>query len=129
MGRSRTWITERPWPVATTPQLRTVLTDNGPEYHAPAFSAALAAKGLCHCRIPACSDNRNAVVERFHGTILQECWRPAFHRRHFSSIRQLQREVDAWLITDHHRRRNHSDSRRGRTQYQILDNHCRTKAA
>jgi hypothetical protein len=29
--------------------------------------------------------NHNAVVERFHGTVLQECWRPAFHRRRFIS--------------------------------------------
>ena len=35
--------------------------------------------------------------ERFHGTALQECWRPAFHRRRFTSIRQLQAEADAWL--------------------------------
>jgi len=109
--------------------VRAVLTDNGPEYHASVFSAALAAKGLRHERIPARSPNHNAVVERFHGTILQECWRPAFHRRHFTSIRQLQAEVDAWLITYHHRRRNHGDYMRGRTPHQILDKYRRTKAA
>ena len=109
--------------------VKAVLTDNGPEYVAKAFQAHLAAKGLRHERIPARSPNHNAVVERFHGTILQECWRPAFHRRHFSSIRQLQAEVDAWLTTYHHRRRNHGDYMRGRTPHQILDNHRRTKAA
>jgi transposase InsO family protein len=109
--------------------VRAVLTDNGPEYHASAFSVALAQKGLRHCRIPARSPNHNAVVERFHETILQEGWRPAFHRRHFTSIRQLQAEVDAWLITYHHRRRNHGDYMRGRTPHQILDHHRRTKAA
>jgi transposase InsO family protein len=109
--------------------VRAVLSDNGPEYHASVFSAALAAKGLRHERIPARSPNHNAVVERFHGTILQECWRPAFHRRHFTSVRQLQAEVDAWLITYHRRRRNHGDYMRGRTPHQILDNYRRTKAA
>jgi transposase InsO family protein len=73
--------------------IRAVLSDNGPEYQSSAFSAALAAKGLSLCRIPPRSPNHNAVCERFHGTILQECWRPAFHRRHFTSIRQLQAEV------------------------------------
>jgi len=63
--------------------VRAVLSDNGPEYNASAFSAAVAAKGLRHVRIPARSPNHNAVVERFHETILQECWRPAFHRRCF----------------------------------------------
>ncbi len=109
--------------------VRAVLTDNGPEYVASGFRAHLEAKHLRHQRIPARSPNHNAVCERFHGTILQECWRPAFHRRHFTSIRQLQAEVDAWLISYHHRRRNHGDYMRGRTPRQILDKHRRSKAA
>ncbi|MGO9456843.1 MAG: DDE-type integrase/transposase/recombinase [Acidimicrobiales bacterium] len=109
--------------------VRAVLSDNGPEYVASGFGAHLAAKGLRHQRIPARSPNHNAVCERFHGTILQECWRPAFHRRHFTSIRQLQAEVDAWLITYHHRRRNHGDYMRGRTPRQILDKYLKSKAA
>jgi len=109
--------------------VRAILTDNGPEYVASGFRSHLVAKGLRHERIPARSPNHNAVCERFHQTILQECWRPAFHRRHFSSIRQLQAEADAWLITYHHRRRNHGNYMRGRTPHQILDNHKRNKAA
>lgn len=77
-------------------RVKAVLTDNGPEYIASGFRAHLAAKGLPHQRIPARSPNHNAVCERFHGTILQECWRPAFPRR-FGSIRQLQAETDSWL--------------------------------
>jgi transposase InsO family protein len=109
--------------------VRAVLSDNGPEYNASAFSAALVAKGLNHVRIPPRSPNHNAVVERFHETILQECWRRAFHRRHFTSLRQLQAEADAWLITYNRRRRNHGDYMRGRTPQEILDKHKRTKAA
>ncbi len=74
-------------------RVRAILSDNGPEYIASAFIGALAAKTITHHRIPPRSPNHNAVVERFHGTILQECWRPAFHRRHFTSIRQLQAEA------------------------------------
>ena len=73
--------------------------------------------------------NHNSVCERFHGIILQEGWRPAFHRRHFTSIRQLQAEADSWLITYNRRRRNHSDYMRGRTPQEILDNHKSNKAA
>ena len=102
--------------------VRAVLTDNGPEYVAKGFRAHLAAKGIDHVRIPPRSPNHNAVVERFQGTALQECWRPAFHRRRFNSIRQLQAEANAWLVRYHHRRRNHSDYMRGRTPAQILDN-------
>jgi transposase InsO family protein len=110
-------------------RVKAVLTDNGPEYKAGAFIDALAAKELRHVRIPPRSPNHNAVCERFQGTMLQECWRPAFHRRHFLSIRQLQAEADAWLITYNRRRRNHGDYMRGRTPQEILDSHKRNKAA
>jgi transposase InsO family protein len=110
-------------------KIRAILTDNGGEYIAGAFVEALAAKGLRHHRIPARSPNHNAVCERFQGTMLQECWRPAFHRRHFTSVRQLQAEANAWLITYNHRRRNHGDYMRGRTPHEILDNHKRNRAA
>ena len=109
--------------------VRAVLSDNGPEYNASAFGAAVVAKGLTHVRIPPRSPNHNAVVERFHETILQECWRRAFHRRHFTSLRQLQAEADAWLITYNTRRRNHGDYMRGRTPQEILDKHKKRKAA
>jgi transposase InsO family protein len=110
-------------------RVKAVLSDNGPEYKAADFRAHLVAKKLRHERIPPRSPNHNAVCERFHGTILQECWRPAFHRRHFTSIRQLQGEADAWLITYHRRRRNHGDYMRGRTPQEVLDNHKKNKAA
>lgn len=109
--------------------VRCVLTDNGPEYIAAGFRAHLAAKELEHIRIPPRSPNHNAVVERFQGTALQECWRPAFHRRRFASIRQLQAEADAWLTRYHHRRRNHSDYMRGRTPLQLLDNYRTHRAS
>lgn len=96
---------------------------------AKAFQAHLVAKGLGHQRIPPRSPNHNSVCERFHGTTLQEGWRPAFHRRHFTSVRQLQAEVDAWLTTYHHRRRNHGDYMRGRTPHEILDKYTRSTAA
>lgn len=109
--------------------LRAVLTDNGPEYKAAAFTAAVATKGLDHIRIPARSPNHNAVCERFHGTILQECWRPAFHRRCFTSARQLQAEADAWLIHYNTRRRNHGDYMAGRTPAQMMTIRRETKTA
>jgi transposase InsO family protein len=109
--------------------VRVVLTDNGPEYIARLFQDHLAAIGLAHVRIPPRSPNHNAVCERFQGTMLQECWRPAFHRRHFNSLRQLQAEADAWLIRYNTRRRNHGNYMAGRRPIDILDNHRRRQAA
>lgn len=119
----RTMMRRLGWP------LRRVLTDNGPEYVARIFQDHLAEVGLAHVRIPPRSPNHNAVCERFQGTMLQECWRPAFHRRHFSTTRQLQAEADAWLTRYHTRRRNHSDFMRGRTPKQLLDTHRTTRAS
>ena len=110
------------WPV------RTVLSDNGPEYY-QRFRRHLAAAGVRHQAIPPRSPNHNAVCERFQGTALQECWRPAFHRRRFSSLRQLQAEADAWLHRYNTRRRNHGDFMRGRTPRRVLDEHTAKRAA
>jgi transposase InsO family protein len=103
--------------------VRNALSDNGPEYVARAFQGHLAEISVGHVRIPPRSPNHNAVCERFQGTMLQECWRPAFHRRHFASIRQLQSETNAWLIRYNTRRRNHGDYMAGRIPAEILDNH------
>ncbi len=45
------------------------------------------------------------------------------------SVRQLQAEVDTWLVHYNTRRRNHSDFMRGRTPKQILTVHRAAPAA
>jgi len=105
-----------------------VLTDNGPEFIGTRFTSHLAELGIAHHRTPPRSPNHNAVCERFQGTALQECWRPAFHRRRFDRLTQLRAEIDSWLVTYNTRRANHSDFMRGRTPRQVLDTH-RTKQA
>lgn len=119
----RTVMRRLGWPV------RQVLSDNGPEYVARDFQNHLSEVSLTHVRIPPRSPNFNAVCERFQGTMLQECWRPAFHRRHFNTIRQLQTEADTWLTRYHHRRRNHGAFMAGRTPKQVLDTHTRQQAS
>lgn len=109
--------------------LRSVLTDNGPEWVSAAFKDGRGVLGLAHHRIPPRSPNHNAVCERFQGTALQECWRPAFHRRRFTSLRQLQAEAETWLVHYNTRRRNHSDFMRGRIPAEVLALHRRNRAA
>ena len=111
------------WPLGA------VLSDNGPEYKSLVFRTRLADLDVTHHRIPPRSPNHNAVCERFQGTVLQECWRVAFHRRRFGTIRQLQAEADAWLHGYHHRRRNHGDFMRGRTPRQVLAEHNAKRAS
>jgi transposase InsO family protein len=120
-GRFATHVVSRFRRLGVT--VRAVLSDNGPEWIAKGFKAKVATLGLEHHRIPPRSPNHNAVCERFHGTVLQECWRPAFHRRRFTSLGQLRGEVDTWLVGYNRRRRNHSDYMRGRTPLEILATH------
>ncbi len=106
-----------------------VLTDNGPEFKGATFRDHLASLEITHHRTPPRSPNYNAVCERFQGTVLQECWRPAFHRRRFDRLTQLRAELDSWLVTYNTRRKNHSDFMRGRTPRQVLDSHRKNRAA
>ena len=99
-----------------------VLTDNGPEFSEP-FDTHLETRTITHHRTPPRSPNHNAVCERFQGTALEECWRPAFHRRRFDRLGQLRAEINSWLVDYNTRRANHSDFMAGRTPRQVLDQH------
>jgi transposase InsO family protein len=99
------------------------LTDNGGEFTGRRFTDHLEQLGIDHRRIPPRSPNHNAVVERFHQTMLEECWRLAFHRRLFTSLHQLQAQANAWLSDYNNIRPNHGDWMAGRTPNQLLNNH------
>ena len=99
--------------------LRGVISDNGGEFKA-AFTRRVDQLEITHHRIPARSPNHNAVVERFHQTMLEKCWRPAFHRRFFTTIRQLQAQANSWLVT-YHDQPNHGDWMQGTTPNQQLN--------
>jgi transposase InsO family protein len=101
--------------------LEAVLTDNGPEFIGTDFEAAVSQAGIRHHRIPARSPNHNAVVERFHGTVLQECYRPAFHRRRFDRMADIEACLQDFLHRYNRRRRNHGDYMRGRIPLEVLE--------
>lgn len=102
-------------------RLAGVLTDNGPEFACRTFGAACERLGLTHHRIPPRSPNHNAVVERFHGTVLQECYRPAFHRRRFDRVVDLERCLRDFLARYNTRRANRGRYMKGRTPAQMLE--------
>ncbi len=106
--------------------LRRVLSDNGPEFTGKAFTSHMAAAGVDHVRIPPRSPNHNAVCERFQGTALQECYRPAFHRQRFDTLAELDRVLQAWLDRYNRHRRNHGNYMRGRTPAQVLNHHLQS---
>ena len=100
--------------------LRGVLTDNGPEFIGRDVTRAVEELELTHHRTPPRSPDHNAVAERFHGTVLQECYRPAFHRRRFDRLADLQALLADFLHRYNTRRRNHGDYMNSRTPLQVL---------
>src|SRR6266567_6778029 len=100
--------------------LRGVLTDNGPEFIGRDFTRVVEELELDHHRTPPRSPDHNAVVERFHGTVLQECYRPAFHRRRFDRLQDLEAVLGDFLHRYNTTRRNHGDYMHGRTPLQVL---------
>ena len=69
--------------------LEGVLTGNGPEFVGRAFKTRVSELGLHHYRIPPRSPNYNSVCERFHGTVLEEFYRPHFHRGRVEDVALL----------------------------------------
>jgi transposase InsO family protein len=85
------------------PLLR-VLTDRGTEYcGAPEtheYQLYLAVEDIDHTRTKARHPQTNGICERFHKTIQQEFYQTAFRKKIFTSLEQLQADLDAW--TDHY---------------------------
>jgi len=99
--------------------LEGILTDNGPEFVGKDFKARVAQMGLHHHRIPPRSPNHNAVCERFHGTVLDEFYRPHFHRGRVEDVTLLDRSLQAWIVDYNNDRPNHGDYMAGRTPLQV----------
>ncbi|NMB70034.1 IS481 family transposase [candidate division WWE3 bacterium] len=82
------------------PLLR-ILTDRGteycgkPEFHE--YALYLQIEGIEHSRTKARSPQTNGICERFHRTVQNEFYAQAFRRKLYTSIEQLQQDLDSWL--------------------------------
>ncbi len=76
--------------------LQRILTDGGTEFKG-AFAQACRDLGIRHTRTKPRHAWTNGFVERLQGTLLQEHWRIQFRRRYFTSRRQLQESLVAFL--------------------------------
>jgi hypothetical protein len=54
-------------------------------------------ENIDHTRTKLKSPQTNGIVERFHRTVLNEFYRVAFRRKLYSTIAQLQNDLDDWL--------------------------------
>src|SRR6476646_2825509 len=79
-----------------------VLTDRGTEFcgkpESHEYELYLAIENIDHTRTKARSPQTNGICERFHKTLLDECYRVAFRKKLYRRIDELQADLDAWLV-------------------------------
>jgi transposase InsO family protein len=82
------------------PMLR-ILTDRGTEYCGKAeqhdYQLYMAINNIEHTKTKARSPQTNGICERFHKTILNEFYQVTFRRKVYSTVDELQKDLDEWL--------------------------------
>ena len=82
------------------PLLR-ILTDRGSEYCGRVeqhdYQLYLAVNDIDHTRTKAHSPQTNGICERFHKTILNEFYRVVFRKKIYTTLEELQADLDAWV--------------------------------
>jgi transposase InsO family protein len=90
--------------------LSRVLTDRGTEYCGGPdhheYELYLAVEDIDHTRTKARRPQTNGICERFHKSMLNEFYRVAFRKKIYTSLDELQADLDAWL-TEYNERRPH----------------------
>ncbi len=82
------------------PMLR-ILTDRGTAYCGRVeqhdYQLYLAINDIDHTKTKAMSPQTNGICERFHKTILNEFYQITFRKKLYSSLEELQKDLDEWI--------------------------------
>lgn len=100
--------------------LESVMTDNGSEFRNADFDAALRKLEARHVFIRAGRPQTNGCVERVQGTILDECWKPAFARFLIPKYTGLRMDLDRYLRYYNTDRAHTGRWNKGRTPEDVL---------
>ena len=96
-----------------------VLTDRGTEYCGKVeqhdYQLYLAVNDIDHTRTKAQSPQTNGICERFHKTILNEFYQVAFRKKIYTTLEELQTDLDAWITSYNHERTHQGKMCCGRT--------------
>jgi transposase InsO family protein len=88
-----------------------ILTDRGSEYsgkvESHAYQLFLSIEDIDHSRTKAYHPQTNGICERFHKTMKSEFYDTAFRKKIYSSLEDLQADVDIW-IREYNEERPHS---------------------
>lgn len=105
------------------PMLR-ILTDRGTEYCGKVehhdYELYLAVNDIDHTKTKAASPQTNGICERFHKTILQEFYQITFRKKLYSSLEELQIDLDEWLKFYNTERTHQGKMCNGRTPFETL---------
>jgi transposase InsO family protein len=80
-----------------------ILTDRGTEYCGKLkleqhdYELYLGVNGIEHTKTKARHPQTNGICERFHKTVLHECYQVVFRRKLYHSLAELQTDLDAWM--------------------------------
>lgn len=90
-----------PWMEEQNVQPLRILTDRGTEYcgkvESHDFQLYLAIEDIDHTRTKARSPQTNGICERFHRTMQNEFYTVAFRKKIYSSMEELQKDINKWL--------------------------------
>ena len=105
------------------PLLR-ILTDRGTEYcgkpESHDYQLYLALNDIDHTRTKVRHPQTNGIVERFHKTILNEFYQVTFRKKVYSTLEQLQADLDEWLVKYNTERTHQGKMCCGRTPFETM---------
>ena len=113
-----------PWFEQQDVPLLRMLTDRGTEFCGSLqhheYELYLAIENIDHSKTKARHPQTNGICERFHKTIQEEFYTVAFRKTLYTSLEQLQQDVDEWMES-YNRERAHSGKHcDGRTPLQTF---------
>ena len=101
-----------------------MLTDRGTEYCGKVeqhdYELYLAINDIEHTKTKAQSPQTNGICERFHRTILNEFYQITFRRKIYTSIEELQKDLDKCLEHYNNQRTHQGKMCCGRTPMETL---------
>jgi len=105
------------------PMLR-MLTDRGTEYCGRVehhdYQLYLAVNDIEHTKTKAMHPQTNGICERFHKTILNEFYQVTFRKKLYSSLEELQKDLDEWINYYNNERTHQGKMCCGRTPMETL---------
>ena len=105
------------------PLLR-VLTDRGTEYCGKPdehdYQLYMAIKGIEHTKTKVKHPQTNGICERFHRTILNEFYQTTFRKKVYTTIEDLQKDLDDWIYNYNNERTHQGKICEGKTPMQTL---------